>query len=377
MTAATARTPGLSSAGSAIERVRTRLVAVPLDEPILHPFLGARTQFSTLLVEVWTKDGAKGLGWATFESPRQLHGVAQIIESLAPLLKGRDALMRTELHDLMWNLTVDLLHDGASNLAMAALDVAFWDLAGKYANLPLWKLLGGHHREVKAYASWTLWRHHSADRLAADAEKLASQGWGAMKLRMGGARSLEEDVSRARRVREAVGPDVDLMVDALWGMTPFRGVQTARALGELGYYWLEEPVREGDWQGLADARAVQAVPIAAGERISRPAMVFDLVPRVHHAILDAMHLGGVTPFARAAAILDVHNLPISAHSNPELHVHLLGALRTGNYIEYMPWWSALYQEPLQPVNGRLILTDKPGLGLELDEAAVSRFTVQP
>lgn len=364
------------AAGSAIERIRTRLVAVPLDEPILHPFLGARTQFCTLVVEVWTRDGAKGLGWATFESAKQLAGVAHIIESLVPHLKGRDALLRTELHDLMWNLTVDLLHDGASNLALAALDVAFWDLAGHYAKMPLWKLLGGHHQQVKAYASWNLWRHHSEERLAADAEKLVQDGWRAMKLRMGGSRSFEEDVRRARLLREVVGPDVDLMVDALWGMTPFRGVQTARALGELGYYWFEEPVREGDWQGLADARAAQAVPIAAGERISRLTSVHELVPRVHHAILDGMHLGGITPFMKAAAILDAHNLPISSHSNPELHMHLLGALRTGNYVEYMAWWAPIYREPPVPVDGRLLLTDKPGLGLELDEDAMQRFAVQ-
>lgn len=365
--------PAARPTGSAIERVRTRMVAVPLDEPILHPFLGARTQFATLLVEVWTADGAKGLGWATIENPRQLAAVAQIIESLTPHLAGRDALLRTGLHDLMWNLTVDLLHDGASNLALAAIDTALWDIAGHYAKLPLWKLLGGNKREVKAYASWQLWRHHDEQRLARDAEKFVAQGWCAMKLRMGGTRAFDEDVRRAALLRKVVGPEVDLMVDALWGMSPFRGVQTARALGELGYYWLEEPVREGDWQGLADAKAVHAVPIAAGERISRLGSAAQLVPHVDHAILDGMHLGGVTPFMKAAAVLDIANLPISAHSNPELHVHLLGALRTGNYIEYMPWWEPLYKEPLAFKDGALQLTDKPGLGLELDEAAVKRF----
>ena len=361
--------------GTAIERVRTRMVAVPLDEPILHPFLGARTQFATLLVEVWTADGVKGLGWATIENPRQLAAIAQIIEGLAPYLAGRDALLRTSLHDLMWNLTVDLLHDGASNLAIAALDTALWDIAGHYARMPLWKLLGGNKREVKAYASWQLWRHHDEQRLAADAEKFVAQGWRAMKLRMGGSRPFDEDVRRAALLRKVVGPEVDLMVDALWGMTPFRGVQPAGARGELGFYWPEEPVREGDWQGLADAKAVHAVPIAAGERISRLGMAAQLAPHVDHAILDGMHLGGITPFMKAAAVLDIPNLPVSAHSNPELHVHLLGALRTGAYVEYMPWWEPLYQEPLAFENGALQLTDKPGLGLELDEAAVKRFGI--
>ncbi|GAA4341454.1 enolase C-terminal domain-like protein [Pigmentiphaga soli] len=368
-------TPFAAGRGSAIERIATRIVAVPLEEPIVHPFLGARTQFATLLVEVWTADGVKGLGWATFESPRQLAALAQVVDSMAPQLKGRDALLRTALHDLMWNLTVDLLHGGATNLALAAVDIALWDIAGRYAGMPLWKLLGGCRREVPAYASWTLWRHQDDAKWAAEAERLAADGWTAMKLRLGGPRSFEQDVARAALVRRVVGPDVRLMVDALWGLTPFRGVQTARALGELGYYWLEEPVREGDWQGLADARAVHAVPIAAGERISRLQALHQLPGRVDHAILDGMHLGGVTPWAKAAAVMDVADLPVSAHSNPELHAHLLGAVRTGAYVEYMPWWRPLYQDPPQPVNGVITLGDRPGLGLELDEQAVRRFAV--
>ena len=178
-------------------------------------------------------------------------------------------------------------------------------------------------------------------------------------------------------MRDAVGPDVAIMVDALWGLSATEGVRMARALGELDYTWLEEPVREGDFVGLSRVRDVQALPIAGGERISRVAGVAALLPAVDHVILDAHHLGGITPWLKAAAIVENANLPISAHSHPAVHAHLLAGKRTGAWIEYMPWWNVLFVEPPIPRDGMLHMTSKPGLGLDLDAQAVTRYSVSP
>jgi len=360
--------------GRAIDRITTQLVALPLAEPIKHPFMGARTQKATLLVQVHTADGAVGLGYVSIESVRLVRAVEAIVKELEPALKGLDATRRNFIFERMWNMTVDLLHDGASNLALSAIDFALWDLAGKLANMPLWRLLGGYRTEVPAYASWALWRHHDADRLAVDAAKIVAAGYKGMKLRMGN-RPYAEDMARARLVRETVGPDVHIMVDALWSMTAIEAVRIARGLGELGYTWLEEPVREGDFAGLAKVRAEQALPIAAGERISRLAQVETLVPHIDHAILDVAHLGGITPWLKAVAAIEGHNLPLSAHSHAFVHLHLLAATRCGAWIEYMDWLDAIFVDPPTPVNGMLQMSEKPGLGLELDLAAVRRFAV--
>jgi L-alanine-DL-glutamate epimerase-like enolase superfamily enzyme len=358
---------------SPIDRIVTRFVSVPLPAPIKHPFLGERTKFSSLLVEVHTMDGLTGFGYASIESVRLCSALNEIVRELSPLLRGLDATRSELVWERMYNLTVDILHDGAANLVMTAVDTALWDIAGKRANLPLWKMLGGYRDKVDAYASWTLWRHMTNDELASETRRVVEQGFKAMKLRLGGGRTLAEDRVRAKIVRDAAGPDAVLLVDALWGMTATDGVAYARMLGELGYGWFEEPVREGDFAGLSRVRDVQALPVAAGERISRVPNVAALLPCVDHVILDAHHLGGITPWLKAAAIVEAANLPISAHSHPLVHVHLLAAKRMGAWLEYMPWWDMLFVDPPRPQGGVMQMSGAPGLGLALDERAVAKF----
>ena len=359
-----------------IDRFSTRFVQVPLKEPIPHPFMGARTQFASMLLEVHTTDGCTGFGFATMESLRLVRAVEEIVRGLEPGIRGLDPARRSFIWERMRNLRVDLLHDGAANIALAAIDMALWDICGQRSGTPLWQMLGGYRDRVPVYASGTLWRHHDNDRLQRDAAELVRQGYKAMKLRLGGGRTLAEDALRARLVREAVGPGVSVMVDALWGSTPQQGVEMARMLGELGYAWLEEPVREGDFAGLAHVRETRALPIAAGERISRVQQVAQLVPCVDHAILDMVHLGGITPFVLAASVLEVANLPISSHSYSLINAHLIAALRTGAWVEHMDWWDELFIDPPIPRDGALDMGPAPGIGLRLDEAAVRRFEVR-
>ncbi len=376
--AASAAAPALSTgSASPIERITTRFVSVPLDDPIRHPFLGARTKFSSLLVEVLTADGLTGFGYASIESVRLASAINEIIRDLEAPLRGLDALRHEFVWERMYNLTVDVLHDGAANLALAAIDEALWDILGKRTGMPVWKLVGGFRDKVPAYASWTLWRHMTDAQLEAETRKVTEQGFRAMKLRLGGGRPLAEDIVRAKVVREVAGADAAIMVDALWGLTATEGMRMAEALGELGYAWLEEPVREGDLAGIARVRDVQALPIAGGERVSRVGGVPAQIAAVDHVILDAHHLGGITPWLKAAAHVENANLPLSAHSHPAIHMHLLAGKRMGAWIEYMPWWNVLFEEPPLPREGFLHLTDKPGLGLALDERAVTRFAVTP
>lgn len=197
-----------------------------------------------------------------------------------------------------------------------------------------------------------------------------------MKLRLG-ARPAVEDVERAVALRRAVGPSVKIMTDVLWALRADEAIRLARALAdsEADIFWFEEPVRDGHWEGLRRVRDQALVPVAAGERVSRLADVHDLARSVDHAILDVHHLGGITPWLRAAAVLEIADLPISVHIAPEVQAHLVAAQRTGAWVEYMPWWDALFEEPLQPAGGSLTLTEKPGLGLELARDAPRRLTV--
>ncbi len=361
-----------------IARVETHLVATPLDPPIVHPFLGARTRFVSLVVEVHTRNGPSGFGYVTGESPGQMAAVGRIVEDLAVRLidSGIDARQSAAIHERMWNWTVDLLHEGAATLALAAIDIALWDIKGKAAGEPLWRLLGGARDSVPAYASETLWRHMSLAEIEAAGAALVARGFDAMKLRLGN-RPWREDVARAVALRRAVGPDAKIMTDALWAMRADEAIRLARALAdsEADIYWFEEPVRDGDWAGLARVRDQGLLTVAGGERVSAITQIPELVRAVDHAILDVHHIGGITPWLKAAAMLDAADLPISVHIVPEVQAHLVAAQRTGAWVEYMPWWDALYEEPLRARAGRLTLTETPGLGLNLSRSALRELHV--
>lgn len=361
-----------------IERIETHLLATPLEPPILHPFLGARTRFVSLIVLVHTRGGPTGLGYMTGESPRQMAAIGKIVEDLAERLiaSGIDARQTALLYDRMWNWTVDLLHEGAATLALAALDIALWDIKGKAAGEPLWRLLGGYRQTVPAYASESLWRHFTIAELEDAGAALVARGFDAMKLRLGN-RPVAEDVARAVALRRAVGPDVKIMTDVLWAQRPDEAIRLARAMAdsEADLFWFEEPVRDGDWAGLRRVRDQALLTVAGGERVSTLAQVHALADSVDHAILDVHHIGGITPWLKAAALLDAADLPISVHIVPEVQAHLVAAQRTGAWVEYMPWWDALYEEPLRAAGGRLTLSDKPGLGLAVSQTALRRLRV--
>lgn len=359
-----------------IRRIETHLAATPLDPPIRHPFLGARTRFVSLVVLVEAGDGLTGFGYVTGESPRQMAAVGKIVEDLAERLTGEDALTRGRLYELMWNWTVDLLHEGAATLALAAIDIALWDIGAKHAGEPLWRMLGGHRRTVPAYASHSLWRHFSIDELQDAGAAIVAQGFDAMKLRLGG-RPIEEDVERAVALRRAVGPDVRIMTDALWGFRADEAIRLARRIAdsEADLYWFEEPVRDGDWDGLRRVRDQGLLTVAGGERVSSLRQVRDLAASVDHAILDVHHIGGITPWLKAAALLDIADLPISVHVAPEIQAPLVAAQRTGAWIEYMTWWDELFEAPLVCEGGRITLGDAPGLGLEVSRTALARLQI--
>lgn len=361
-----------------IERIETHLVATPLEPPIVHPFLGARTRFCSLVVLVHTKEGPSGFGYMTGESPRQMAAIRCIVEDLAERLVAEriDARRNAFIYDRMWNWTVDLLHEGAATLALATIDIALWDIKGKAAGEPLWRLLGGTRHSVPAYASESLWRHLSIAELEKAGADLVARGFDAMKLRLGN-RPIEEDVARAVALRRAVGRDVKVMTDVLWAMRSEEAIRLARALAasEADIFWFEEPVRDGDWEGLRRVRDQALTTVAAGERVSSLAQVHELARSVDHAILDVHHIGGITPWLKAAAILESADLPISVHIVPEVQAHLVASQRTGAWVEYMPWWDALYEEPLRAAGGCLTLSEKPGLGLEPSQRALLEFKV--
>jgi L-alanine-DL-glutamate epimerase-like enolase superfamily enzyme len=255
---------------------------------------------------------------------------------------------------------------GMVTRAVAAIDIALWDIQGKAFGKPVYQLLGGFRDRVPTYASGYLWRSYDLAALAEWGPKLIEQGFRAMKLRMGAEDSPGKEIERMRALRDAVGPGVDLMVDINQGWDVNQSIAIGRALERYNLYWLEDPIHHQDYNGLARIAAALDTPLAAGEYIYGVPPFAHLIERhsIDIVMIDIMRAGGLTPWMKIAHLAEAHNLPVVTHLAPEVLCHAMAAIPNGLYLEHMPWSFGLFKEVPPVENGQFVLPQKPGLGLE-------------
>jgi len=220
-------------------------------------------------------------------------------------------------------------------------------------------------------------RPHPVDYLAKAGPRLRDMGFRQMKMQCGSEPTVAASVERVRVVREAVGPDVDLMCDInqLWSVN--HAIEVGRRIEPYHLYWLEDPVAHDDYAGLARVADALTTPIAAGE------YHYGIVPFRHLlearsidiVMIDLLRVGGITQWMKVAGMAEAFNLPVVSHLVPEIHVHLVAAIPNGLTVEYMPWTLRLFEETPALEGGQLVVPRKPGLGLAFDQAALKRYQV--
>ena len=223
----------------------------------------------TCCVTLRTKEGLKGHGWCFAFGPERTRAMIAMARDLFANLLGKDPADAEANWEAMRKAVSFVGRDGISALAMSALDTACWDLAAQAAGRPLWKFLGGERREIPCYASEGLWLNLTIDELVEEAAALKARGFTAMKLRVGGR--VDEDVERVRAVREAIGGDVALMVDANQAWDVETAIKACKAFEPFGLYWVEEPVDHEDIRGCAEVAKASSIPICTGRRTTTPA----------------------------------------------------------------------------------------------------------
>ena len=245
-------------------------------------------------------------------------------------------------------------------------------IQGKRRGEPLWRLLGGHRREVPAYAGG-IDLYFTLDALREQAQGFLERGFGAIKMKVGRDR-LSEDVERVAAIRDLVGPDFPLMADANMRWQVHEAIAAARALAPFGLVWLEEPVIPDDVDGLARVAVEGGLPIAAGENLHS---VYEFEQTITRGRIgfpepDAATLGGITPWLKVARLAEARNLPVTSHGIHDVHVHLLGAIPNGSWLEFHGFGLERFlAEPLRLRNGSAIAPDRPGHGVELDREALA------
>ena len=335
------------------------------------------------LVRVHTDEGITGIGECIVRlGPGATREV--IAQVLAPLLVGRDPLDVEGLWEAMYRTMRARGHSRGYLLeAIAGIDIALWDIAGKKHGVPVSKLLMGHGREsFPAYASSILL--DTPQVMAGEAERLSREGYTGIKMKVGGGE--RDDVARMSAVREAVGPNVDIMLDANSGYDAPSAINVGLHAEKLGMYWLEEPVVPDDLPGYRRIRsAIKSVRLAAGEGEFTAA---GFRPFLEEGLLDVVQpdiarCGGFTGSRRVAALADVYNVAVAPHTGASgpiciaASLHFAAATPRLLTFEHMYIYNPLHEmlaRPLpQPKNGMISAPTQAGIGIELDEAALKRF----
>jgi L-alanine-DL-glutamate epimerase-like enolase superfamily enzyme len=356
--------------------VAVDLLKVPLKDPYFAT--GKKiTDHWHVLARVTTKDGIEGFGYVVMLNDSLVRPLADATRELGQLLVG----MRIFEPEAAWarlNRAADWIGPGGMvNYALAPLDIALWDAAGKAAGQPLHRLLGGFKDRVPTYASDGLWYNLPLDELAAVARQHRDNGFSAIKLRVGNEATPAGEVRRVMAVRDAVGDAVRIMVDAteMWDIN--RALDAGRALQATGIHWLEDPIDHQDVAGLARMANLLDVPIATGEHLYTLAEFTTLLSAraAGVAIIDLARIGGITPWRRVASLAQAMNVRVCGHVMPEVHVHLVAAVPNGYLVEYVPRSERILEAMPKIEAGHLVAPDGAGLGLALDREAVRRFTV--
>ena len=358
------------------------LLALPADAMAGFRFHG------WLIVEVMTDAGHVGIGNAAL-APRLTKQTIDLY--LKPLLIGANPFDVEFLWQHMYRKTMAFGRKGVGMTAISAVDIALWDILGKAAGQPVFRLLGGRTKNtIPVYAS----RLYSQplDELAAEARKYLNEGYRAMKLRFGwgpvdGAAGMQKNVDLVRTVREVVGDGVDIMADAYMGWNLDYARRMVPLLEPFNLRWLEEPVIPDDLQGYVALKAMGRIPIAGGEHGFTQYEFRDLLEAraVDYIQFDTNRVGGITQARKISAMAESFAVPVVPHAGQMHNYHIVMASLNSPMAEYFPpvdvevgnelFWYIFNGEPVAK-NGAIDLRDDlPGLGLTVNEAALSKFTV--
>lgn len=322
------------------------------------------------LVQVLTDEGITG------ECP--VGASPAIVAGLREVLVGQDPL----LIEHCWRAMFATRHTtvgGDFMFALSRVDIALWDLLGKATGQPVWTLLGGDRRRVAAYAAGGYYGHDKGlHDLAAEMERYLALGYRAVKMKVGWpGTTLAADAERVRVVRETIGPDIALMVDANHAYSAAQAIRFGRLVERHDLEWFEEPVPHTDLRGGGEVCAALDVPVATGEmettRWGFRAMLAARALDICQA--DPVNCGGLSEWRKIAALATADHLPLAPHGTHLIGMHCVAAIPEALTVETYPevYTFPELMAPLTLTDGMITLPETPGLGLEIDRAALERF----
>ncbi|MEG2422562.1 mandelate racemase/muconate lactonizing enzyme family protein [Glutamicibacter sp.] len=358
----------------AIRHVKLSTARLPLATPISDAkvFTGHQkpmTEVVFLFAEITTEQGHEGFG---FSYSKRAGGPAQYAHAkeVAQAMIGEDPSDIAKLYTKLLWAGASVGRSGVATQALAALDIALYDMKAKRAGLPLAKFLGSHRDSVRTYNTSGGFLNASIEEVKDRATQSIEEGIGGIKIKVGLPDSAE-DLRRVAAVREHIGPDFPLMVDANQQWDRATALRMGRRLEEFNLVWIEEPLDAYDAEGHAALTAALDTPIATGEMLASVSEHERLIAARACDIIqpDAPRVGGITQFQRLATFADQAGLDLAPHFAMEIHLHLAAAYPREPWVEHFDWLDPLFNEHLETKDGRMIVPNRPGLGFTLSDQA--------
>ena len=354
-----------------VREIRARPIVLKLKRPVVAR-IATIAEWPMILIDLLTEEGIVGRSYLEPYVTRSMRYLVPALHDLGAVLKGR-SVAPLELFDAARKSLHFVGYEGMSMIAASGLDMACWDALAKAANLPLCVLLGGSVGPVRSYNSNGLWLKEPAE-LAAEALELRDEGgFTGLKLRMGRPRA-SEDITALDTIREALGNDVQLMVDFNQGLDLAEALHRCHLIDDYGLAWIEEPIVYDNLDGYAKLAAELKTPLQIGENFYGPREMHKAIQKGACDLVmpDFMRIGGVTGWMKAASIAGAAGIPVSTHLYPEIAAHMMRVTETAHWLEWQDWANPVLKAPYRLENGHLQIPDVPGTGLEWDEDAVKR-----
>ncbi len=357
-----------------VSSIKARPVLVPIRRPV------QTAKFSIpavplVLIDIETSAGVTGRAYVMAFAEWVFKPLVACIEAAGNMIAGQP-LAPANVQALLRQKLLLIGTSGMTSIAVGGIDMALWDALAKSRELPLANLLGGEPASIRAYNSCGLWLN-TVDMLADEASELIEEGgFSAVKIRLGRP-DARQDLEAVQQVRNRIGTERSLMCDFNQSLNTAEAVARGRMLDDEGLAWIEEPVAFDNYEGHASVRAELNTPIQTGENFydARKMQRAFVCGAFDYVMPDAGLIGGVTGWQRAAAVAEVHDIPMSSHLYPEYSRHLLSVTPTAHWVEFVDWANPILQEPVKVENGQIATPATPGAGVEWDEEAVSLYQV--
>jgi L-alanine-DL-glutamate epimerase-like enolase superfamily enzyme len=330
-----------------------------------------------IVLQLNTDEGAQGVSYLTPLVPWTVKPICAAIDALMDRVRGVDPMAVDSINAALLARAVRPQFDGLARSAVSVIDIALWDLKAKALSQPLYRLLGGSNNRVPTYAAWNLWLQSAPDpeTLAKNGSAHVARGFRAMKFHVGPVPTSAEVVARTRALREAVGNDIELYVDMNWSRTVNDAIALGRELAPFKLSWIEDPIRPNDYDGLRQISEALETPICAGETFHQALEFRSLLDlRGVDIVMIDLEVGGITQWLKMAHVVETYRIPVTTHVTTEVSAHVIAAVN-GLTAAYTPWAEPLFREAPTVQDGKLVLLERPGLGLELDAAALKKFAL--